>query len=325
MSGTAVQFGLLLHTRHLIDADGSADFSPLWDQAAAAEHAGYDHIWLGDSVTVLNRARGDCLTTMAGLAMATKTIGIGTVPLLMSLRDPVVLAHSLATLDVISRGRLWIGVSPGPVAPYIQDQFAACGVEPTEKAGRLSESIALIRRLWAEEKVDFDGKYFQRTNTGILPKPVQSPSIPIWIAAGDNETALRRVARLGDGWVTTEGSLAEFTRQRKMIDDFAKKYGRPAGAVAPTMHYLTFCLDEDGAKARDEGWAWMEDFFGRPRDQLGVYTPIFGTPDECVEILQGFADAGMTCIVARLASEDTARQTELLLGEVKPRLSGTIK
>lgn len=321
MAASPVEFGLLLHTRNLMPDGAPANFEPLWGQAAQAEAAGFDHVWLGDSVTILNRARGDCLTTMAALAMATKTIGIGTVPLLMSLRDPVVLAHMLATLDVISQGRLRIGVSAGPVAGYIQAQFAACGVPPGEKAGRLSESITLIRRLWSEDRVDFDGKYFRLTDTGILPKPVQSPVIPIWIAAGDNDTALRRVARLGDGWVTTEGSVEEFSRQRRLIDAYAEEYGRDPQAVAPTMLYVSFCLDEDGDKARETGWSWMENFFQRPRDKLDSYTPVFGTPDECVEILQRYAGAGMTCVVARLASDDTARQVELLLGDVKPRLS----
>lgn len=101
----SVEFGLLMHTRNLIGDGGVADFGPLWEQAATAEQAGFDHLWLGDSVTTPNSPRGDCLTTLAGLAMATERVGLGIVPMLVSLRDPVLLAHALATLDVIARGR----------------------------------------------------------------------------------------------------------------------------------------------------------------------------------------------------------------------------
>src|SRR5581483_9729478 len=114
-----MEFGLLLHTRQLVRSDDAArSFDQLWSDAAQAEELGFEHIWLGDSVTVLDKARGDCLTTMA----------------------------ALATIDVIAKGRVLIGVSVGPVRDYIQRQFAACGVPPQEKAGRLSECIEIMRK-----------------------------------------------------------------------------------------------------------------------------------------------------------------------------------
>jgi alkanesulfonate monooxygenase SsuD/methylene tetrahydromethanopterin reductase-like flavin-dependent oxidoreductase (luciferase family) len=318
-----IEFGLLLHTRNLVQDTGKANFQSFWQQARDAEAAGFDHVWLGDSVTVLDRARGDCLTTMAALAVATNSIGIGTVPLLMSLRNPVLLAHSLATIDVISNGRLRLGVSAGPVADYIRRQFDACGVPGTEKAGRLSEAIVLARRLWSEDRVTFAGRYYRLENTGILPKPIQSP-IPIWVAAGDNEAALRRVARLGDGWVTTENTVDGFARLRRRIDDYAEAAGRNPASVAPTMLYAAIRLDRDGEAARAAGWAWMETFFRQPRDRLGHHTAIFGSPQECAEKLTSYAAAGMTCLVARIASDDAERQSDLLLNGVKPRLAAAL-
>lgn len=323
MAVTQVDFGLLLHTRRLLQGS-NVSFDAVWEQARAAETAGFDHVWLGDSVTVLDRARGDCLTTMAALAMATRKVGIGTVPFLLSLRNPVLVAHSLATIDVISNGRLRLGVSAGPVADYIRRQFDACGVPGTEKAGRLSESIALVRRLWSEERVSVTGRYYRLDNTGILPKPVQSPTIPIWIAAGDNEAALRRVANLGDGWVTTENTVEGFARLRRRIDAYSEEAGRNPKSVAPTMLYAAISVDRDGSKARNEGWTWMETFFRQPRDRLGHHTAIFGTPEECAETLRGYAEAGMTCLVARLASDEVGRQTDLMLNGVKPRLAAAL-
>jgi alkanesulfonate monooxygenase SsuD/methylene tetrahydromethanopterin reductase-like flavin-dependent oxidoreductase (luciferase family) len=316
-----VEFGLLLHTRNLIQGGGKSDFQGLWHQARAAEAAGFGHVWLGDSVTILDRARGDSLTTMSALAMATTRIGIGNVPFLLSLRNPVQVAHGLATVDVISQGRVRLGVSAGPVADYIRRQFDVCGVLGTEKAGRLSESIEVVRRLWREDRVTFEGRYYKFENTGILPKPVQSPTIPIWVAAGDNEAALRRVARLGDGWVTTENTVEGFARLRRRIDAYAEEAGRDPRASAPTMLYASICLDRDGDAARAAGWAWMEAFFRQPRERLGHYTAIFGSPEECAGTLARYAAAGMTCLVARVASDDTERQSDLLLTGVKPRLA----
>src|SRR5215470_3447547 len=109
-----MDIGLLLHTRQIIrQEDAAKSFDQLWADAARAEELGFDHIWLGDSVTVLEKARGDCLTTMAALAARTEKIKIGAVPMLPALRNPVLLAHALATLDVISKGRIILGVSVG--------------------------------------------------------------------------------------------------------------------------------------------------------------------------------------------------------------------
>src|SRR6266542_3177096 len=194
-----MDIGLLLHTRQIIrQEDAAKSFDQLWSDAALAEELGFDHIWLGDSVTVLDKARGDCLTTMAA---RTNNIRIGAVPMLPALRNPVLLAHALATLYVISKGRIILGVSVGPVRDYIQSQFAACGVPTQEKAGRLSEFIEIMRRLWKETTINYDGRYFKLDDVGILPHPAQKPGIPIWIAADRNENGFKRVGRLGDGWV----------------------------------------------------------------------------------------------------------------------------
>ena len=316
-----MQIGLLLHTRQLIrQEDAAKSFAHLWADAAQAEELGFDHIWLGDSVTVLDKARGDCLTTMAALAARTSKIRLGIVPMLPALRNPVLLAHALATIDVISNGRIILGVSVGPVRDYIQRQFAACGVPPQEKAGRLSETIEIMRQLWSEPKIDYEGRYFKLHDVGILPHPVQQPGIPIWIVADRNETGFKRVARLGDGWVTLAPTLERFTGAREKIERFAKEFGR-VKELRETALYVTFNICDDAEKAEAEGWKWMENFFGVPRAKLGHFFTIFATPEECVRMLQGYVDAGLTTIIARIASDDVPGQGRLLLNEIRPALS----
>ncbi len=314
-----LESGVLLHTRHLIrDGNKVPSFDELWDGAALAEEMGFDHVWIGDSVTVLDKARGDCLTTMAALAVKTKRMKVGVVPLVAALRNPVLLAHALATLDVISQGRIIVGASVAPLAPYIEHQFEACGVPFHEKAGRFGESIKIMRLLWSGERVSFEGKYYRLKEVGILPQPVQKPWIPIWIAADRSENAFKRVARLGDGWFTTASSLEKFLACRKKIHDYALEYG--SQGEMPSALYATFNLNKEGDKAREEGWVWMEDFFRQPRSKLAHHFTVFGSPKECAQILHGYIDAGLSAIVARFASSDQAGQMRLFLEELKPQL-----
>jgi alkanesulfonate monooxygenase SsuD/methylene tetrahydromethanopterin reductase-like flavin-dependent oxidoreductase (luciferase family) len=284
-----------------------------------AEEMGFDHVWIGDSVTVLDKARGDCLTTMAALAAKTKRMKVGVVPLVAALRNPVLLAHALATLDVISQGRIIVGVSVAPSAPYIERQFEACGVPFHEKAGRLGESIEIMRRLWTEKTVAYHGRYFKLEGVGILPQPVQKPSIPIWVAADRSDNAFRRVARLGDGWFTTAPTLEKFIADRQKILSCAKQYGRNLESM-PSALYVTLNVNSDGERGREGGWAWMEHFFRQPRSKLVHHTAIFGSPENCAKVLQGYIDTGLTSVVVRLASSDIRQQMRLLIEEVKPQL-----
>jgi len=316
-----MNIGLLLHTRQIIRGEEAANsFEQLWSDAAQAEELGFDHIWLGDSVTVLDKARGDCLTTMAALAARTDRIKLGAVPMLPALRNPVLLAHALATLDVIAKGRIILGVSVGPVHDYIRRQFAACGVPPQEKAGRLSESIEVMRRLWSEQTIDHAGRYYQLNDVGILPHPVQKPGIPIWVVADRNENGFKRAGRSGDGWVTLAHTAEQFAAARRKIDQYAKEHNR-AGACPVSALYATFHIDRDGERARREGWRWMENFFQKPREKISYHFTIFGTPEECAVKLKGYPEAGLTTIIARIASDDVRGQAQLLLNELKPRLA----
>jgi alkanesulfonate monooxygenase SsuD/methylene tetrahydromethanopterin reductase-like flavin-dependent oxidoreductase (luciferase family) len=255
---------------------------------------------------------------MAALAAKTSAIKIGTVPLIMALRNPVLLAHTLATLDVISSGRIIIVVGAGHQYPYAAREFAACGVPYHERAGRLNESIQLIRRLWTESAFAYAGKYFQFEELGVEPKPIQR-SIPIWIAAGDNENALRRVARLGDGWFTVAHTAEQFVARRQKIDHYTKEYDR-VGPVTPSALFATFNLHTNGKTAREEGWNFAERYFRQPRSKLGHLSPFFGTPEECAQKLQPYVDGGLTTIAARFVAPDAQAQMRLFMEQLRPRL-----
>ncbi len=320
MASPGIEFGLLLHTRHLIrDREGPSQVEELWDTSIHAEEIGFDHLWVGDSprLSMIDKAHADCLTIMAALAAKTNKLKIGTVPLIVALRNPVLLAHTLGTLDVISSGRIVLGVAVAPTY-NAEQEFEACGVPFHQRAGRLNESIQVMRRLWTEQSFAFKGKYYRFGEIGIQPKP--GKTIPIWIAAADNENALQRVARLGDGWFTVAHTLEEFVTRRQKIDDYARQFGRKKRLAASAL-FTSFHLDHNGERAEEEGWAHAESYFQRPRSQLNYLCAFFGTPEQCARRLQGYVNAGLTAIVARFVSPDLQGQMELLLKELKPRLS----
>src|SRR5919106_3248756 len=172
MASPIVELGLLLHTRHLIrDGESLSQVGELWQMAAFAEETGFDHLWVGDSprLSMQDRAHADCITIMAGLAARTRKIRIGMVPLILALRNPVLTAHSLATLDVISDGRTIVGVSSGHQYQFAQREFEACGVPYHQRAGRLNESIRLLRRFLDRSPLFFLGKEYCLLQVGNGP------------------------------------------------------------------------------------------------------------------------------------------------------------
>jgi alkanesulfonate monooxygenase SsuD/methylene tetrahydromethanopterin reductase-like flavin-dependent oxidoreductase (luciferase family) len=213
-------------------------------------------------------------------------------------------------------------VSVGPTRDYIQRQFAACGVPPQQKAGRLTETIEVMRRLWSEAKIDYAGRYFKFHDVGILPHPAQKTGIPIWIAADRNENGFKRVGRLGDGWVTLLPTVEQFSGARRKIDEHAKTHGRE-GAVRNSALYATFNIQKNREQAQDEGWQWMERFFGQPQAKIAYHFTVFGTPQECIELLRKYAAAGLTHVIARIASDDTREQSRILLNEIRPALAAS--
>jgi alkanesulfonate monooxygenase SsuD/methylene tetrahydromethanopterin reductase-like flavin-dependent oxidoreductase (luciferase family) len=149
---------------------------------------------------------------------------------------------------------------------------------------------------------------------------VQKPGVPIWVVADRNENGFKRVARLGDGWVTLAHTADQFAAARRKIDRYAQDHDR-AGKCPVSALYATFNIQSDGERARREGWQWMEKFFQQPKEKISYHFTIFGTPQECADRLKGYPAAGLTTIVARIASDNVRGQSRLLLEELKPRLA----
>ncbi len=136
------------------------------------------------------------LTLMSYLAASTKKLRLGTSVLVVPYRNPLVTAKMLATLDVLSRGRLILGCGVG----WLQEEFVALGAPPFSERGKVTdEYLRLMRECWTKDRIDFKGTYYRVSDIVFLPKPIQKPAIPIWIG-GHTDGALRRAGELGDGW-----------------------------------------------------------------------------------------------------------------------------
>lgn len=208
-----VRIGLGLGTQTLV---GDADrFLPFVDRL---EELGFDSLWLSERLT---GPAPDPLVALAVAAGRTRKLKLGTSVLVLPGRNPVVVAKELASLDRLSGGRLLPAVGIGAPVPA---EHRAFGVERTERAALFDEALGLIRRLWAEDRVDHDGPRFHVSGVSLQPRPVQDP-IDVWLGGG-SPSELRRVGRLGDGWLPSFTTPAGAAEGWATINTVAAEHGR---------------------------------------------------------------------------------------------------
>ena len=181
----------------------------------------YDSIWLSDRVLGDDPLLEPTIALSFIAAYSTK-LKFGTSVLALPLRNPVILAKQLATLDYLSNGRLLPAFGLGQQDPI---QYNACGIDIKTRGNRVNESIRLIRRLWTEERVTHQGTFFSVEGVCLLPKPCQKPAPAIWIG-GRSKAAQRRTGMVGDGWLTSQTTPNEISAGIKFISSIARSHNR---------------------------------------------------------------------------------------------------
>ncbi|HEY7166639.1 MAG TPA: LLM class flavin-dependent oxidoreductase [Candidatus Binatia bacterium] len=278
---------------------GQTSFSETLEECERAEAAGFDSIWLGEhhNNPILHPAP---LIGLAAVATRTRFVGLGTGVLLLPLYHPVMVAEEGAMVDMISGGRLILGVGAG----YAPEEFAAFGYSLAERGGRLDEGASLLNRLWTEENVTHRGKFYQIENATIAPRPVQRPRPPIWFGAWA-DAAIRRTARLGDAWlIGPSANLDEITPSARRYRGACAEFGKGEGEVA-LFRYVFVAGSGDAAK-RIAGNSFIEAFermyfrwphpvVKRPIGQLTIErlaeNRIFlGDPKTCIQEIRRFRD-----------------------------------
>src|SRR5438093_12024839 len=229
-----VELGVLLPTREAV-MSGRPETGSMLAMAERAEATGFDSVWIGDSITA--RPRHEPLTLLAAVAARTRRVRLGTGVLLPALRNPVVLAHVVGTLDRIAEGRVILGVGIAGATPAIRKEFAAAGVPWDRRVGRFLETLEICRALWRGETrdgVSFGGKHFTLQDVTVEPKPHRRGGPPIWIG-GSGPTALREAPRF-DARFPTGPRVEVFAEHFPRVQAAARAARRPPDPVTGAPH-----------------------------------------------------------------------------------------
>ena len=314
-------FGVLLPTRGVLvyAGNGGPRVEQTWQMAETAERAGYDSVWVGDSIT--SKPRLEPLTAMAAVAARTNRVKIGTAVLLNALRHPVHLAHAAATIDNISGGRtiLGLGAGRGNNQMFV-DEHSAVGVPITERAARMEESIRVMRALWTGDPVTSAGEFYPLENVELEPRPVQE-SIPLWISSNWVRRGLARVAELGDAWITNVPSVELFGQCWDRIEQKAGEFGRDPAGIGRCL-YISVNLNDDAGAALHEGDHYMRAYYSIPYEVISRnLLCVFGPVEKCIDTIQAYKASGADYFIVRFASPNQAHQMARFTEEVLPAVA----
>ena len=311
-----VKLGILLPTRGiLLKPRPVLDAQLLMRLARQVESAGLDSVWVGDSLTA--KPRLEAMATLAALAACTERIRLGTAVLLAGLRHPVLLAQAMATVDMISAGRLVVGAGVGGAFndEQLQEWYAA-GVDPKRRASRFEEVLQIVQRLGQGEPVSFTGKHFALDQVRMQPRTVQPEGVPFLVAThwrARKERQLHRAARLGSGLMSITDSPEEYRQLVQQTGEIRSSLGRDADRFENTF-YMTVNVNRDTAKAEAEADEFLTGYYGV--NHWGDRWGPFGEPERIRERMAEYADAGADTLIVRFASFEPAAQLDAFLEQV---------
>lgn len=293
-------------------ADGAFDPAGLRAYLTRAEALGFDSAWTMEQVLGTTPFLSP-IETMTFAAACSERIRLGCAVLVTTLHNPVHLAKSVSTLDQLSRGRIEVGLGTGGR----NRMFSAFEVDPASLVARFTEGLRLMKALWTESRVTFDGRFWQLEGAAMEPKPFQKPHPPIWFGA-NHPAALARAVRYGDGFFGAGSTTtAQFAEQVPIVRDALADSGRdPAGFRIAKRIYIA--VDDDAERARRRVAASLLDLYG---DFGKVLEPVAvsGPPDACVRGVREVAEAGAELILFT-PFFDEVEQMERLAAEVIPAL-----
>jgi alkanesulfonate monooxygenase SsuD/methylene tetrahydromethanopterin reductase-like flavin-dependent oxidoreductase (luciferase family) len=315
-----MRIGILIPTRGVVME--SARRPPVeicWAMARAADQAGYDSIWVGDSIVA--KPRLEALTTLAYLAAITTRPRLGTAVLLPALRHPVVLAHQIANIDQISQGRVVLGLGVGWSLPSAEREWAACGADHKRRVRRLEEHAHLWRTLWRGEPVTYQGDGVDLVEHTIGPLPWNAEGPPILITAANRGEMLPaqfdRFARLGDGIITTYVHAEECRTVRERGEEALARQGRSLAGF-PLCVYTTVRLESDPCTAERVTESFLATYYGSGVHSRG--TMGLGPADMVIAALRRYAAAGVTDLCIRFVGDDQLAQLDRFTADVLPAL-----
>jgi alkanesulfonate monooxygenase SsuD/methylene tetrahydromethanopterin reductase-like flavin-dependent oxidoreductase (luciferase family) len=304
-----VGYGVFLPT-HSSSAEITVD--GVLSLARQAERAGLDHLWVGDHF-VWNAGMLAPLPTLAAVAASTTSIRLGTAVYLLNLRTPAIAAKEIATVDLLARGRLIMGVGAGGDNPL---EYEALGLSVTGRGVRLDNMILAVRRLLAGDDIGLIRDYFQLPDFRMAPQSTQV-AIPIWIG-GRADAVVRRAARLGDGWFPTWVSPHRF---KTALEQVASERIGGLNGFAAAMNIFTR-IDTTHEAAEESVARHLNNAYQLPFETFRRYTA-FGTAQEVAEYVSAYLVAGATDIVFNFGGQHPEEQLDRLVSDVLPLLTGS--
>jgi probable F420-dependent oxidoreductase len=255
--------------------------------ATTAERYGFASVWVSDHIVWpdtyvspypydpggkypadVNQAFSEAITSMTWISAHTSRIAVGSLIVVVPQRDPWLLGKQLATLDSFNGGRTLLGAGMG----WLREEFEVLSAPFDERYARGTEALSLLRTMWTQNPVTFEGKFFSSPSVGVLPHPTRS--VPIWLG-GHGPAALRRAGELADGWIPFGRTPEELRTELRTVREHAERAGRDPAAIRCGL------------------WApmWLADPQGAP------YGYLHGASSELVDKLGNYADAGLDHLV----------------------------
>jgi F420-dependent oxidoreductase-like protein len=319
MPSPDITFGVFIPQGWKMELAGIQGAEAKWAKAVEiaqlAEESGYDSVWVYDhfhNVPVpAHEAVFECWTVMAAISQRTSRVRLGQMVGCAPYRNPGLLAKITSTIDVISGGRLDWGIGAG----WYEHEFHGYGYEfpaPKERIGVLRETVEIVKLMWSEPEVAYDGRYFQLVGAQCDPKPVQDPHPPIWIGGGGEQLTLRVVARHADR-SNFGGKPHEFAHKCEVLKQHCTAVGRDYDEIAKTISSEVF-VRETEAEIEEAG---SQSRWGEPFDSWRAGNFV-GTPEQVSEKIQTYLDLGCTGFVPWCSDYPDDRSLRLFAEKVIP-------
>jgi probable F420-dependent oxidoreductase len=311
-----MKFGLAVE--NFVPSPRVPDIDSIVAYARRAEELEYESLWAWDHI-FLGTARPfpflESMATLAVLARETDRVELGTGVLVLPLRGAAVLAKTATTVELISNGRLTLGLAVG----WYEREFNACGV-PFKRRGRIfEENLELMQQFWTGERVSGEARGVPFRNALMLPRPEPRPR-PRVLIGGYVDNALKRVAERSDGWLTYFYEPGPFASSWRRIQEYAEAAGRDPSALG-NVAQLTLCVDDSFEAADRRARQFIADYFDLPAwSECTAESAIRGTPEQCAEQIaeQAAAGAEHICLVP---CDYELEQVERFAAEVRPLVS----
>jgi probable F420-dependent oxidoreductase len=270
------------------------------------DRGGYDSLWVGDHISFALPIF-DPLLQLAQAAVVSRRLQLGTAVYLLPLRHPTPVAKQVSTLDHLTEGRFIFGVGVGGEFPK---EYEACGVPIGERGARLSESLAVMRKLWSGEPASHAGRFFQFEDVKMQPPPRQAGGPPIW-CGGRSDAALRRIGRLTDGWMSYVVTPDQFREGLKKIAEAAGAVGRVFDRGFGTSHLLFTRVDDTYEKALDAATLSLSTRYAMDFRKAAQRYCALGPPAEVVDSIRRFHAAGVRHLILDFVGPYEERYAEI--------------